>query len=317
MDEKIKIGISTCLLGQNVRYDGGHKLDRFLRDTLGAYVEWVPVCPEAECGLSIPREAMRLVGDIDAPRLVTIRTKTDHTERMQKWMRSKLPELEREGLCGFVFKGGSPSSGMERVKVYPTHEAAPVKKGVGIFARAFMERFTDLPVEDDGRLHDPVLRENFVERIFVFKRWQDFLKDDASAKGLVRFHSEHKLLIMAHSPAALRELGALVAHQKEKKKTELFTTYLNVLMRALSLRATVKKNSNVLSHIMGYFKTVLSADEKQEILERIDSYQSGYSPLVVPLVLLQHYVRKYDEPYLAAQQYLHPHPTELMLRNHV
>jgi len=316
MSEKITVGISMCLLGENVRYDGGHKLDRFLRDTLGQYVEWVPVCPEVECGLSIPREAMHLEGDPDNPRLVTLRTKIDHTARMREWAAKRLEELAGKGLIGFVFKSDSPSSGMKAVKVYNENGLNPRKNGVGIFAREFMKRFPHLPVEEEGRLHDPGLRENFIERLFVFKRWQDFLAKP-SRGGLVDFHTDHKLLIMAHGAKTLTELGRLVASAKGAPPAQLYASYLTVLMRGLEQLSTVKKNTNVLQHIAGYFKKTLSADERAELKEVVDEYHSGYVPLVVPVVLLRHYVRKYNEPYLKRQYYLHPHPVELMLRNHV
>ena len=176
---KMRLGISRCLLGDNVRYDGGNALDRYLRDTLGLYVEYVPVCPEAECGLGIPREAMRLTGDPKRPRLVTRRTGIDHTDRMESWARGRVAELAKENLCGFVFKSDSPSSGMERVKVYD-NQGAPKKIGVGIFARIFMERFPLLPVEEEGRLHDPVLRESFIERIFTCKRYAEAMAEAKS-----------------------------------------------------------------------------------------------------------------------------------------
>ncbi len=315
MDDTVKLGISTCLLGENVRYDGGHKLDRFLRDTLGSFVEYVPVCPEVECGLPVPREAMRLTGDPANPRLVTIRTRIDHTDRMQEWARGKLDELEDAGLCGFIFKSRSPSSGMERVKVY-VGEGSPVMKGVGIWARMFMERFPLLPVEEEGRLHDPGLREHFIERVFVFKRWRETCAQERKAGALVAFHTVHKLLIMAHSPKHYRELGRLVAEQKQHDPAELQDRYIELLSAAMDLRATVKKHVNVLQHIMGYFKKQLTPDEKREILEIIDDYTAGHIPLIVPVTLLNHFVRKYGEEYLAGQAYLHPHPVELKLRNH-
>jgi uncharacterized protein YbgA (DUF1722 family)/uncharacterized protein YbbK (DUF523 family) len=316
--EKIRLGISACLLGQEVRFDGGHQLDRFITDTLGRYVEFVPVCPEVECGLGVPREAMRLVGEPSAPRLMTVRTKIDHTERMLKWAENRVRELAQENLCGFIFKSKSPSSGMERVRVYnEPAQGAPVTKGVGLFARIFMEHFPLLPVEDEGRLHDPVLRENFIERIFVFQRWRELLAASPGRGGLVAFHTRHKLLILAHSTEHYRELGKLVAQAKELPAPELYERYQSRLMEALRLKATPKKNTNVLHHLMGYFKQELSAEEKQELLEIIDNYRQGYVPLVVPVTLINHYVRKYHQPYLQEQFYLHPHPVELQLRNHV
>ncbi len=314
--QKIRLGISACLLGQQVRFDGAHRLDRFITDTLGGYLEFVPVCPEVECGLGVPREVMRLVGEPSAPRLMTVRTKIDHTERLEKWAEKRVRELEQEDLCGFIFKSKSPSCGMERVKVY--HERAlgsPVTKGVGMFARIFMAHLPLLPVADEGRLHDPALRENFIERIFVLQRWRELLAAPPSLSGLVAFHARHKLLILAHSPEHYRELGKLVAKGKELPAAELYERYQSRLMEALRLKATPKKNTNVLHHLIGYFKKKLAAAEKQELLEIIDNYRQGYVPLVVPVTLLNHYVRKYDQPYLQ-EVYLNPHPVELQLRNH-
>lgn len=314
--ENMRIGISSCLLGEKVRFDGGHKLDHYLKETLGSFVEWVPVCPEVECGLPIPREAMHLVGDPESPRLLTVRTGKDHTERMLRWAEKKLKELETMDLCGFVFKSRSPSSGMKGVKVYSS-EGMPRHRGVGIFARALMEHFPLLPVEDEGRLSDPGLRENFIERLFIFRRWKDFKLKGGAIKDLISFHTDHKLLVLSHSPRHYRALGVLVATAKEFSSEHLHSEYLSTLTEGLRMIATVKKNTNVLQHIMGYFKDQLTPDEKKELLEVINDYHKGLIPLIVPMVLLRHYVRKYDEPYLKRQHYLNPHPTELMLRNHV
>lgn len=314
MADKLKLGISACLLGQPVRYDGGHKLDRFLRDVLGPHVEYVPVCPEVECGLGVPREAMRLVGDPADPRLVTRQTKIDHTERMKLWAEKRVRELEKERLCGFVFKSGSPSSGMERVRVYG-EGGASVKRGVGLFARAFMEHFPLLPVEDEGRLNDLALRENFIERIFVQRRWQE-VEATRAIGPLVEFHTRHKLLILSHSPKHYRELGPLVAAAKTIPPDELRRRYAAILADALRLKATPAKHYNVLLHLMGYFKDDLSADEKRELLEVFDTYRAGHIPLIVPITLVNHYVRKCGQQYLQAQWYLNPHPVELRLRNH-
>jgi uncharacterized protein YbgA (DUF1722 family)/uncharacterized protein YbbK (DUF523 family) len=312
---KIKIGISSCLLGEKVRYDAGHKLDRYITDTLGQYFEWVPVCPEVEYGLPVPREPMRLVGDPNSPRLITIRTGIDHTEGMLKWAEKKLKELEKEELCGFIFKSRSPSSGIGGVKVY-TPSGMPSQRGIGLFGRAFMNKFPVIPVIDDGRLHDPALRENFIERVFVYKRWQEFIENGGHIRALVAFHTEHKLLILSHSPKHFSLLGQLVANAKQYKSEDLNTAYITLLTEGLRLIATVKKNTNVLQHIVGYFKNQLSSDDKKELLEVIESYHKGYIPLIVPIVLVKHYIRKFDEPYLQRQYYLNPHPLELMLRNH-
>lgn len=314
--EKIKVGISSCLLGNRVRYDGGHKLDRYLTETLGRYVDWIPVCPEVEYGLSTPREAMRLVGGPEDYRLVTSKTGIDHTDGMRAWAKRRLSDLATMGLSGFVFKSKSPSSGLRGVKVYGTQGAAG-RTGTGIFAKAFTEKFPLMPVEDDGRLHDPGLRENFVERLFVFHRWQGLMEKGKSLAGLVEFHADHKLLILSHSTQHYAELGRLVARGHGMEAEQLHADYVSLLMKGLMRLATPKKNSNVLQHIEGYFKKQLSSDEKQELLEVIDQYRLGLIPLIVPIVLLKHYVRKYGAPYLRRQHYLNPHPIELMLRNHV
>jgi uncharacterized protein YbgA (DUF1722 family)/uncharacterized protein YbbK (DUF523 family) len=316
MADKIRLGISTCLLGEQVRYDGGHKWDRFLTDTLGKYVDFVPVCPEVECGLGIPREAMRLVGDPADPRLVTVRSGVDHTERMLTWARARVAELESEDLCGFIFKSDSPSSGMERVKVYGP-SGMPGKTGVGLFARTFMEHFPLLPVEEEGRLHDPKLRENFIEAIFTLKRWRELPAASRDRGALVDFHTRHKLLLRSHSLELVRQLGKLVAQAADHPVDELRQAYQKLLLEALGKKSTIKKNTDVLYHLMGYFKGDLSPDEKQELREIIDLYHRGLVPLVVPVTLINHYVRKYDEPYLQGQWYLNPHPIELQLRNHV
>ncbi len=313
--ETIRIGISTCLLGEPVRYDGGHKLDRFLRDTLGGYVEYVPVCPEVECGLPVPRESMHLEGDPGDPRLITTRTRADMTGRMVAWAGKRVRELEGENLCGFIFKSNSPSSGMERVKIFT--DGMPRKIASGVFAGIFMKHFPLVPVEDEGRLHDAVLRENFIERIFITRRWREFLDTNRSMSGLIDFHTRHKLQVMAHSPTHYGAMGKLVAQGKDLLPDDLFARYHHLLMEAIKLRATPRKNVNVLQHLMGYFKKQLSPDEKQELLELIGFYHRGHIPLIVPVTLINHYVRKFDQPYLKGQYYLNPHPIELQLRNHV
>lgn len=313
--ERPRLGISTCLLGENVRYDGGHKRDLFIVDTLGRFFDWVPVCPEVECGLPIPRESMHLEGDPANPRLVTTRTKTDKTEQMKRWAEGRLDEIENEDLVGFIFKSNSPSSGMERVRIYDEN-GMPRKAGVGIWARAFMERFPLLPVEEEGRLHDDLIRENFIERVFCLRRYRDTVAAGRSRRALVEFQTVHKLQLMAHSPKHQKEMGRLVAAAKELSLPELFGEYERMLMEALRLKATPGKNINVIQHIMGYFRKELSSDEKNEMLELLTSYREGVVPLIVPVTLVTHYVRKYAPEYLIDQTYLRPHPLELKLRNH-
>ena len=234
---------------------------------------------------------------------------------MLGWGTQKLKALEKEQLCGFIFKSKSPSSGMERVKVY-NDQGAPSHNGVGVWARMFMEHFPLLPAEDDGRLHDPKLREMFIERIFVFKRWRALVRTAPSLGKLIDFHTKHKLLLMSHSPALYQKLGRIVAEGKKHPPDVLFDDYLHDLTKAMSLKTTVKKNINVLHHLLGYFKKRLTPDEKREFLDITDQYARGLIPLIVPVTLINHYVRKYDQPYLAEQYYLRPHPRELKLRNH-
>lgn len=312
--EKINVGISACLTGKKVRYDGSHKHDHFITDTLGQYFDFTAVCPEVEYGLPVPREPMRLTGMPEDPQLVTIRTLVNHTEGMKKWAEKRLQELEKETLCGFIFKSRSPSSGMQGVKVY-NEKGVPRMSGVGIFAKAFMKWFPLIPVIDEGRLNDPALREAFIEKVFVFHRWLSFLRKGGHIKDLLEFHTTHKLLLLAHSPKHLTLLGRYVADYRSYGD-RLNSTYIGTMMDGLRLPASTKKHTNVLSHIMGYFKKQLNADEKQELLEIIENYHKGFVPLIVPVTILNHYVRKYDEPYLKKQVYLNPSPLELLLKNH-
>ncbi len=316
MEGKIRLGVSSCLLGNNVRYDGGHQQDRFLTDTLGQYVEYVPVCPEVECGFSIPREPLRLIGDPADPRLVTSGSGQDFTDQMKKWAIDKVKELARNDLDGFVFKSKSPSSGMARVKVY-SEAGMPVKKGVGIFARSFMDYFPHLPIEEDGRLHDPVLRENFIQRIFVHKRWRELESTAKKRSGLIDFHTTHKLLLLSHNEKEYREMGRLVARAKDVPLSELFDRYEELLMIVLKKKSTIKKHTNVLSHIFGYFKNDLTDFEKEEVLEIIEQFHQGLIPLIVPLTLLKFFAKKFKQEYLVNQHYLDPHPLQLKLLNHV
>ncbi|MFO7952197.1 MAG: DUF523 and DUF1722 domain-containing protein [Bacillota bacterium] len=316
MDNKIRIGVSSCLLGHPVRYNGGHKQDRYITNILSAYFEFVPVCPEVECGLPVPRETMHLAGDPENPRLVTTSTGIDYTEKMKCFCEQRIAALKKEDLGAFIFKKDSPSSGLQRVKVYD-NSGKVQKKGRGLFAEAFVKHFPLLPVEEEGRLNDIRLRENFIERVFCYYRWKTFLKTNPNYKKLVDFHSRHKLQIMAHSPKHLSKMGKLAASGKNFARGELLDQYQKNLMEAMALKATVKKNVNVLYHIMGHFKTLISADEKKELLEAIDQYSRPIVPLVVPLTLVKHYARKYNVTYLHNQVYLEPHPAELMLRNHV
>ena len=312
----IRIGISSCLLGEQVRYDGGHKRDAYLVDTLGHYLEWVPVCPEVEMGLGTPRDTLRLVRIGEATRMVMPKTGADHTKGMRSFSSRRVRALAGQDLRGYILKKGSPSCGMERVRVFDAH-GVPTKSGRGLFATALLERFPDLPVEEEGRLADPRLRENFIERVFAYHRLRLLFAGKWKRGDLVRFHSAHKLLLAAHSPRMYENLGRLVANARAVPRSTLSARYAAEFMSALRVIATPKRHASVLQHMAGYFRRQLDDGSRRELLSLIEDYRQGLVPLVVPLTLVRHYVRKFQITYLQGQVYLEPHPKELMLRNHV
>jgi len=314
--QKIRLGVSACLLGQSVRYDGGHKRDAFLVDTLGPFVEWVPVCPEMEIGLGVPRPPIRLVGDPRAPRLLVESTGEDLTARMQRWARARLGALQALGLHGYVLKRGSPSCGLFRVPVYG-EDGVRGRAGQGRFAAALTDALPQLPVEEEGRLADAGIRESFIERVFATARWQAFAASGPRVRDLVAFHAAHKFAILAHSPRHYGELGRLVAGAGPRLALDTLQAYGARFAQALAIRATRARHVNVLQHLAGFFKRQLGDDERAELAEVIAEYRRGLVPLVVPLTLLKHHVRRLGLGYLADQVYLDPHPRELMLRNHV
>ncbi len=314
--DPLRIGISSCLLGEPVRFDGGHKRDSFLVDTFGFFVEWVPVCPEVELGLGTPRETLRLVRKDGQVRLVQPKTGRDLTGEMRAFARRRVEALADERLSGYVLKKDSPSCGMERVRVY-TDAGTADRGGRGLFAEALIARFPQLPVEEEGRLSDPRLRDNFVERVFAYARLRAFFETRWSVGGLVRFHTAHKLTLMAHAPDIYHEMGRLVAGASGASRADLDTRYRARFMDALARLATTRKHANVLMHMLGHFKQRLEADDRAELLAVIEDYRLGLVPLVVPITLFKHHVRRLGVEYLAGQVYLDPHPRELMLRNHV
>lgn len=300
-----------------MRFDGGHKRDRFLTDVLAKYVEWVPVCPEVEMGLGTPREPMRLIRTGDGLRMITTRTGLDHTAGMQAWAHRRLRALEGEDLCGYILKSNSPSCGMERVKVYGSSGAMPARSGRGLFAEALVQRFSALPVEEEGRLVDPKLRDNFVERVFAYRRLKDLFRPGWSAGAVVRFHTAHKMQLLAHSRVTYDELGRVVAAAGSTPRDELRERYRRLFMRALSSIATPARHANVLAHMSGHLKSRLDSASREELASCLDEYRRGLLPLIVPITLIRHHVRAHAVEYLAGQTYLEPHPRELMLRNHV
>ena len=312
----IRIGISACLIGHPVRYDGGHKRDSFLTDTLGRHVEFVTVCPEVELGLGTPRETLRLERQAGEIRMVFAKTREDLTERMRAYSTKRVRRLAHDELSGYVLKKDSPSCGMEQVKVHGG-KGAPSTVGRGLFAEALLERFPHLPVEEEGRLQDSRLRENFVERVFAYRRLRDLFSKRWTVGELVSFHAAHELVLLAHSRTTYRELGRLVAKAKGMPRRELAEQYEGEFMAALSRLATPKRYANVLQHMAGYFKKDLDAPSRAELAALIEDYRKGLVPLVAPLTLIRHHVRRLGVEYLAGQVYLDPHPKELMLRNHV
>lgn len=305
---KIRVGISSCLLGNEVRFDAGHKYDPYINGTLSQYFEFVPVCPEVAIGMSVPREPIRLVGDPSQPRAVGVRTTNlDVTGALEQYGQRMASELM--DLCGYIFKRASPSCGMERVKVYSISGMAS-KSGSGIYARAFMQQQPWLPVEEEGRLGDPGLRENFISRVVVLRRWRTLLASGLTAGTLVEFHSRHKLVLLAHNQMAYRRMGKKVADIGRVPLADFAREYLLELMATLKRPATPKQHVNVLQHLMGYLKKHLGSEDKAELLETFTSFGRGEIPLIVPITLLRHHFRRYPNPYVARQYYLDFHPSE-------
>ena len=318
LDHPLRIGASACLLGHEVRFDGGHKRDQFLLDQLGQYAEMIAVCPEVEVGMGTPRPTLHLERRDGRVHLITTKTACDQTERMARWAEARAEALAAEDLDGYVLKKDSPSCGLYRVKVYgPGHAGPAVRDGRGLFAEALVARLPLLPVEEEGRLNDPRLRENFIERVFAYRRLKGLFRARWTMGQLVAFHSAEKLLLLAHEPAAYTELGRLVAHAKETPREEVVRAYQERFMRALARLATVRRHVNVLQHMAGYFKKQLDDAARHHLAQVIDDFGQGLVPLVVPVTLIDHYARVHHVAYLEGQTYLRPHPKELMLRNHV
>lgn len=314
-DAPLRLGISACLLGREVRYDGRDSFDSLIAATLGqGGVELTDICPEVECGLPVPREAIQLEGAADAPQVIAVETRRDITRQISGWVGRRIRQLKDEALDGYIFKSRSPSCGVKGVKLFKAGGGNYERSGVGLFAAAFQKAFPLLPVADEASLVDGGARENFIERLFALRRYRDYLANGGSRGGLVQFHSDHKLQIMAHSVETYRSLGRLVADLKKFSPAQLRSQYEEQFVRALRLMATRPKNVNVLQHAFGYFKTRLDSAARADLLQLIDRYRNGLVPLTVPQVLLSHYARILDVPYLSRQFYINPEPAELRLR---
>ena len=317
-----RIGISRCLLGDEVRYDGGHKRDPFLVSTFGRFVEWVPVCPEVEVGMGTPREPIQLVGSNDGVsstgqslRLVGVTSRQDWTMPMTTFAASRARELKSADLVGYVLKKDSPSCGLDRVRVH--HGARVTRDGRGLFAEALVSELPNLPIEEEGRLNDPALRENFVERVFAYQRLRTLFAGRWTIHQLVVFHSMHKLQLLSHSRQGYAELARLVAGAVKQPRRDLSTTYQRLFMTTLARLATPGRHSDVMMHAIGQLKRLIQAADRDELLAAIADHRRGIVPLIVPITLLRHHVHRHDVGYLKDQTYLEPHPREMALRNHV
>jgi uncharacterized protein YbgA (DUF1722 family)/uncharacterized protein YbbK (DUF523 family) len=314
-DHPLRLGISRCLLGDAVRYDGGHKHDGFLTDVLGPYVEWIPVCPEVEAGLGVPREPMRLVSGTTSPRLMTVESGIDYTETVKRFSEQRVQALEALHLCGYVFKDHSPSCGMERVPMYNARGMPVRPGGVGVFARTFMAHFPLAPVEEEGRLKNPLIRDHFIERVFCYRRWKAVLYSDRlTQEELIPFHTRHKLLLLSHSRKHYDALEQLIGNAKQYRPVELARRYGTHFMNALKIAATPRTHVNVLQHVLGHFKTVLRQQEQEELLGVIEDYHHGIVPLMAPLTLITDYIHRFDVAHLKEQLYFEPFPKELKRR---
>lgn len=314
--QQIRIGISSCLLGEKVRFDGGHKRDAFIADILGKNFTWLPVCPEIEIGLGAPRETLRLEGTPDNPRLIAPSSHNDLTESMLHYAGNRVRDLLELNLHGYILKKNSPSCGLERVRVY-NPKGSPLPNGRGLFAKALIDHCPLLPVVEEVHLQDMRWRENFIERVFAYHRWQEMRAKQLATADVIRFHLQHKLTLMAHSRRHYQALGRLTAQAGNMDLKDLLDVYGETFMAALAVKATPKKHANVLYHLLGYLKKSIDTADKEEVVMLIEAYRNEQLPLVAPLTMLQHHFRRHPVPWVAEQTYLHPHPAELMLRHHV
>ncbi|MDR9828250.1 DUF523 and DUF1722 domain-containing protein [Vibrio sp. FNV 38] len=312
-EQKVRIGISSCVLGEKVRFDSGHKASNFVTKELSPYLEFVSVCPEVGIGLSVPRPTIRLVSNEERIALVETKDETkDYTDKMLNFSHQTVEQLSNDNLCGYIVCAKSPTCGMERVKVYK-HKMAD-KDGIGMYTEVLMNKMPWLPVEEDGRLNDPILKENFITRVYSLQDFYNTMGDEVTAGKVVAFHSRYKLSLMAHDPKSYKELGRLVANVKDYSTEEFFEQYRLGFMEAMKNRASRKNNTNVLMHIQGYFKKYLDKAQKAELAKVIDDYRTGMLPLLAPITLVKHYINSYPDEYLASQRFLEPHPQELRLR---
>lgn len=309
--EKIVVGISACLVGEKVRFDASNKPSNFCIHELSKHVTFKSFCPEVAIGLPIPRPTIRLIKDQDVIRVSRPDGSGDVTEKLAQYGQ-KVAEFAKQ-FSGYVFCAKSPSCGMERVKVYSPEGNSLTADGVGAFAAEIMKANPLLPCEENGRLNDSIIRENFVARVFAYRRWQDLVQSGLTKHKLMTFHSQYKYTVMSHDLIAYKNLGRLLANP-DMPLAKMADEYIAGLMSALKIKATRKKHANTLQHIQGYFSKHLTKVQRQELCEQIEAYRQGLVPLMVPLTLVKHYLLAFPKSYLAKQSYLNPYPDELKLR---
>ncbi len=312
----MKLGISSCLLGTMCRYDGGHSRDRFITDLLTDYFEFVPFCPE-KMVFTTPREAIRQVKIDDQIRVRTSNSNIDVTQKVEDISKELANQIQEDELCGFIFKSKSPTCGMERVKVYPEEKGMSENIGVGIFAQKIKDKYPLLPLEEEKRLEDAWLRENFLMQIFSYKDIFEFLKSKPKLKELVSFHTSYKYMIYAKSHQAYKELGSIVANHDKKDIDIILEDYKHAFLKAISLKGSISNTYNVLLHLYGYFKKEISKDEKTEILDSIEEFKNEFIPLIAVIKILNLYIKRFDIEYLKTQKFLNPYPKELALRSKI
>ena len=314
LDDKPRLGVSSCLLGNSIRYDGGHCRNKMVCEQLGLFFQWVPICPEVEMGMPVPRETVRLVAQDGRTRLVGNKSGTDYSEAMRAYTERKLKQIAPLRLHGYILKKNSPTCGMERVPLYGTAGGRIGKTG-GLFAAAMTRAFPLLPVEEEGRLNDLALKDNFVERVYAYRRWQRFAASIHAPRHLVRFHTRHKYQLMAHDPKTYRALGRLVAQAGVMEMSELLPRYGTQFMECLKIPADAKRQANVLYHVMGFLKDSLDREDKHELLGLIERYRHRELSLTAPLTLIEHHLRKHPNPWVQQQHYLMPYPEAFTMRH--
>lgn len=312
----IPVGISTCLLGKEVRHDGGHKHSRYCTQVLSQHFDFRSICPELEAGLGVPRPAIHLREYPDGMRLLEAKSSTDHTGAMQAFTDRILPDLA--DLRGYILMAKSPSCGMERIKVHNPEGQVVRRDGQGMFAAALMRAYPLMPVEEEGRLNDDTLRENFIERVFAYDDWmRNVAGEHLSAKALIGFHTRHKFQLLAHSEKIYRQLGPMLSDLKSDALETIATRYIQAFMDAMTKKVSRGSHINVMQHLMGYLRDAMEGEDRKVLIEQIEAYGRGEVPLIVPMTLLRMAQRREPADYLRLQQYLSPYPDELGLRNKV